>query len=127
MDGGGDSPSCEAACQSVAVGRADREEVVDALRTGLLPEQLDRSAELVGIACGQLAASGIPSLQVSELDTKRGGLQAVQALVVPGDVMPAALETPEIAKAPCARRELLIVGHDRARVADGAKVLARIN
>jgi hypothetical protein len=111
----------------VAIVGEHREDVVDGLVTGVVRGKLDgRLCEQLPVEARDLEPPGRPPGEVAQLDPQDGTLEAVHPVVEPDRIVVVALGLAVVAHRPRERRDLVVIGCERASLAVGTQVLTGV-
>src|SRR5271157_1922606 len=99
-------------------------QMIDVVVTGSLVGELDvgGAAQAGGVTRGPLAAQRVPFVDMFQLGAEHAGLQVVQAAVVT-HAMAGSLVRPVVAQLADEAVHILVVGNNRAAIAETAEVL----
>src|SRR4051794_40348801 len=126
VDTGADARQLESVLYRSSYRDADREQVVDARRRATLCEQADVSVQHPAVGQGVATPRRVCLVQAAELDAEEGGLDAVEAVVVPGNHVLTLAPLPHVAQPARGLGDARIVGAQRTAVPERPEVLARV-
>ena len=126
MDPGPDPDLVQRASKRVAVGDAHRVQVVDALGARVLDQGAAGSWKQLSVERRPRPSRGVSGVELAELDPQHRGLEPVEPFVEARLDVLSLGPLAEVAEATAPLGDRIVVGTDRAAVAERAEVLARI-